>query len=46
MNTINRYRAGKKSFASLLAAIDHATAKQCHVIDNTNGQIVWRNPNI
>lgn len=45
MNTINRYRAGKRSFANLFQAIDHATAIGCDVKDGTTGLTVWRNPN-
>ena len=42
MNTINRYRVGRKFFANLLQAIDVAITMKVNVIDSTTGLIVWR----
>jgi len=44
MNTINRFKVGRKCYADLFKAIDAATAAGCNVVNNVTGLIVWCNP--
>lgn len=43
MNSINVYKVGKRTFANLLEAIDHAVkTKRNRVTDTRTGLTVWK----